>query len=432
MPLSQYISQGPPASLTPQDIAGLMEEIIGRVNNSEKVEPKALLAPDEATKKLVGEIIRQETRRALVQRGWQGMVSARQEGEIVRQVENRMLGLGFLEGLLPPARTDLAEIAINPDGSVWVWRKGSQNPERADVHPAPKEVDQVLQKILGPLNRRVSEAEPIVSAKLPRTPRLPSGARVNVVAPPIANGEWPAVNIRLYEPRPVPPEQLLAWGELNEEMLATLAEAIRGHLRIMIAGGTATGKTTLLSAIANFVPREERIILVEDPAEIFLDHPHVVSMEARPPSSEGKYGVTLGDLVTTAMRQTPRWLIVGEVRTGQAAVWLLRAQMSDHPGLSTIHADSPHAAVDTLCLLAMMDMNIRFEATKHLITRAIDLFVQVGFDPWRKRRVMRIAEVGPRLNGGDVWLEDIYRYDEDKAGPDKPVWVKIRGVSRRR
>jgi pilus assembly protein CpaF len=271
---------------------------------------------------------------------------------------------------------------------------------------------------------------------LPRSERLPAGARVNVVAPPVANGPYPIVNVRLYEEEPVSPDRLLGredWPpSLSEEMMDALAAAVQGHLRIMIAGGTATGKTTFLSAMASFIPKEERIVLAEDPAEVFIDHPHVVSMEGRPPSIEGKYGVGIGDLVTTAMRQTPRWLVVGEVRTGQAAVWLMRAQMSDHPGLSTIHADSPFAAVDTLGLLAQLDMGIRLEATKHLITRAIDLFVQVGYDRWGVRRCLRIAQVRAELHHGHVYLDDVFRYDEQASTRDHPVWQKVGEITRTR
>ena len=140
---------------------------------------------------------------------------------------------------------------------------------------------------------------------------------------------------------------------------------------------------------------------------------------------EGKFGVGLGQLVTTAMRQSPRWLVVGEVRTGDAAVWLLRAQMSDHPGLSTIHAHSPRAAVDTLCLLARLDLQIPYEATKNLITRAIDLAVQIGYDRWGVRRVTDIGRVEPTLKHGNVLITPIYGYQEESSTAQLPVWQQV-------
>ena len=418
-------------TLEPEMTQEVIDEVIGRVN--QEFSAGDILSPDADTIAHIKERIRLVTQGVLRKRRLDG-IGIHEEDGLVRAIENRMLGLGFLEELLPPARTDVSEIMINPDGSVWTLRKGAANPvQEESLHPTITEVTIVVDKILGALSRRVSEAEPIVAAKLPRTPRLPAGARVNVVAPPIANGNgYPVVNIRLYEDKPVTPEWLLKRGMMSREMMDFLGEQVRRHARVMIAGGTATGKTTTLSCIAGFIPKEERVVLAEDPAEVFIDHPHVVSMEGRPPTVEGRFGVSLGHLVTTAMRQSPRWLVVGEVRTGDAAVWLLRAQMSDHPGLSTIHADSPRAAVDTLCLLAQLDMGIRFEATKHLIARAIDFFVQIGFDRWGVRRVTRITQVAPELKHGNVYLEDIYRYDEAASTREEPVWVQVGQATRSR
>ena len=158
-----------------------------------------------------------------------------------------------------------------------------------------------------------------------------------------------------------------------------------------------------------------------------VEHPHVVSLEARPATTEGKYGVRVGDLVTTAMRMSPRWLVVGEVRHGDAAVWLMRAQMSDHPGMSTIHADDPKSAVETLCLLAMIDNDppVRYQATKTLIARSIDLFVQIGIDPWGVRRITRIGQVAPQLKAGEVWIDDLYLYRAEQSTREQPVWEEV-------
>jgi pilus assembly protein CpaF len=422
------------ATLDPEGIEAIISTVITRINA--EFSAAEILSPDVETEARIRERIRSVTQAVLRKEGLGG-INVREETQLVQRIEDQMLGLGFLERLLPPARVDLSEVMINQDGGIWVLPKGAANPVPADgVTPSVTEVRLVVDKILGAVSRRVSEAEPIVPAKLPRSPRLPAGARVNVVGPPVANGPYPIVNVRLYEEKPVSPDRLLGrenWPpSLSREMMDALAMAMREHLRVMIAGGTGTGKTTFLSATANFIPKEERIVLAEDPAEIFIDHPHVVSMEGRPPSIEGKYGVEIGDLVTTAMRQTPKWLVVGEVRTGQAAIWLMRAQMSDHPGLSTLHAQSPKDAVETLCLLAQVDMDIRREATKYLIARAIDLFVQLGYDRWGIRRCLRIAQVREELHHGDVYLDDVFCYDDEASTRDRPVWRQAGEITRTR
>ena len=197
----------------------------------------------------------------------------------------------------------------------------------------------------------------------------------------------------------------------------------------MIAGGTGTGKTTLLSALANFIPPEERILLIEDPAEIVLDHPQVVSLEARPPSLEGKYGMAMGELVNAAMRMTPKWLIVGEVRIGAAGAALFSAQMSDHPGLSTIHALSPKAAVSRLALLMHLDATTAQVGTltiKEMIAQALDLLVQIQYVNG-VRRITRVVEVAPDLRGGDVFLTDLWTFE-----PAAVAWQPVGHFSRER
>ena len=372
----------------------------------------------------IGERIAVVTRAELRRQNLVGSFTTEQEQALIQRIIHQSMGLGFLEDLLPPARSDLSEIMLNQDGSLWVMRRGERRCRRVDAQPAPAEVRLAIDKLLGPQAKSLSQANPVVSARLPRGVRLPAGARVNIVGLPIANGAYPIINIRLYEEKPVTVQQVLDWGMASPEIMDYLAGTITSNQgRIMISGGTATGKTTFLSCLCNTIDQDARIVLIEDPAEIFVQHPHVVSMEARPPSVEGKYGVSLGTLVTTAMRQSPEWLVVGEVRTGQAAVWLLRAQMSDHPGLSTIHAESPEAAVETLCLLALLDMDVRFEGTKRLIARAIRTIVQIGFDRHHLRRVLRVSRVDPELKQGDVVLRDAYRLDEERSSKAEPVWI---------
>jgi pilus assembly protein CpaF len=436
MMLDQYVTRQQAAPTLDTGVTSeIAAAVVARINS--EFSPDQVLTPDDGVREQIVERIRHWTQGELRQRGL-GAVDLRVEADLAQRIQHQMLGLGFLEPLL--RRDDVSEIMLNQDGSLWLMRKGQVNPTPvADVlpdytRPGVTEVRIVLDKLLGQVGRRVSEAEPIVAAKLPRSPRLPAGARVNVVIPPIANGPYPEMNVRLYEPKPVPVEQLLTWGEMDEEIATFLRQAVLSQLRIVVAGGTATGKTTLLSCLVGFIPPEQRIVFVEDPAEIFVEHPHVVSLEARPATTEGKYGVRVGDLVTTAMRMSPRWLVVGEVRHGDAAVWLMRAQMSDHPGMSTIHADDPKSAVETLCLLAMIDNDppVRYQATKTLIARSIDLFVQIGIDPWGVRRVTRIGQVAPQLKAGEVWIDDLYLYQTEQSTRENPVWEKVGELTRTR
>jgi len=297
---------------------------------------------------------------------------------IAREVIARVGGLGFLEPLL---RTDsnLSEVTLTPQGDVWV------------------------------LGRAVTEAAPSVDAKIPRQDGLAGGARVKIIHPVVAPGlGFPSVNIRLFEPKPVPPERMIEWNVAPPAVINGLVDLVSKALRILVIGGTASGKTTLLSALCYGIPKEARVVKIEDPEEIWLDHPHVVTLEARPVqvgSSIVPY--TLASAVDDAMRMSPKWLIVGEMRRGDAAAALFRAQMSDHPGLSTFHAEGPEAAVMRLNLLLYADVGIRAESAKEMFAQAIDLIVQVG---WLngKRAMLGVWEVDKALKAGNVQFQQLY------------------------
>ncbi|MBI5031906.1 MAG: CpaF family protein [Chloroflexi bacterium] len=383
--------------------------------------------PDPALKQQVETAARRALMRVLSEKRipYSGTV----EDRFVQSILNKLLGYGWLEVLLPPQR-DVIEIMVNQEGSLWVIPRGSSQPQRVlDVQPSPADVMLVIGKILGGANRRVTEAEPRMDARLPRTRRLPHGARIHVVIPQIAVGEYPILNIRLYEQEPIRPATLLSWGALSQEVFAFLTNAVKQKCRVMISGGTGTGKTTLLSALGNFIPAEARIVTIEDTVEIFIDRPHVVTLEARPPSMEGKYGVSMSDLVVDAMRMTPQWLIVGEIRTGSAASALFSAQMSDHPGLSTIHALSPEAALERLSLLMQIDpttTRIQPAAIKKLVTQALDLIVQLEYING-VRRVTRVTQVADTLQHGDVFLNDLWRFD-----PATTTWHQLADLTKTR
>jgi len=341
--------------------------------------------------------------------------------ELTTLVVSQVGGLGFINRLLPPVRNDLIEIAVNPDGSVWIWRKNARYFERTDLQPDIQEVWRAVDALLAPIGRTISEAEPQVTAKLPRFAGS-GGARVQVMHPIIAPGNgYPAISIRLFEPKPVPPEQIVRWQMTPQFVMDQLLEAVARGYRILIIGGTVSGKTTFLSALCNGIPRQARVIKVEDPEEIWLDHPHVVTLETRPvePGSSVR-PVHLKDLIDSSMRMAPTWLIVGEVRTGEAGLALFRAQMSDHPGLSTFHARSPEDAVTRMAVLLMSDSGLNLEAALLNFARSVDLVVQVG---WRDglRRVIGIWQTDGILNCQDgrsrVAFKPLYRLGDRDMQP---------------
>jgi pilus assembly protein CpaF len=331
---------------------------------------------------------------------------------LVQQVVARLGGLGFFHDLLPPQRKDLSEIAVTPDGGVWVLKKGAPRFERIEIHPTREEVWRGVEALLAPLGRAVNEATPSVDAKLPRGENF-SGARVKVLHPCIVPGEgYPSINIRLYEARPVTPEQLIAWGMAPEAVIRGLVEIVGRTARVLIIGGTATGKTTFLSGISAGIPREERVIKIEDPEEIWINHPHVVTIEARPaPPGSSIPSYTVKNGVDDALRMSPRWLIVGEVRTGDAAMSLFRAQMSDHPGLSTFHSEGPEETVFRLAVIMFADLQVQMPAARAIFAQAVDVVMQVGWAEG-KRALLGVWEVGRELKQGEVVFRRLYTHGD--------------------
>ncbi len=336
---------------------------------------------------------------------------------IARDIVARVGGLGFLEPLL---RTDsgLSEVTLTPQGDVWVLRKGAPSFEKLPNKPSITDAWRAVETLLAPLGRAVTEAAPSVDAKIPRQEGLAGGARVKIIHPVVAPGlGYPSVNVRLFEPKPVPPQQMIEWNVAPPAVINSLVDLVSKALRVLVVGGTASGKTTLLSALCHGIPKEARVVKIEDPEEIWLDHPHVVTLEARPVqvgSSIVPY--TLASAVDDAMRMSPRWLIVGEMRRGDAAAALFRAQMSDHPGLSTFHAEGPEAAVTRLNLLLYADVGIRAESAKEMFAQAIDLVVQVGWIGGT-RAMLGVWEVSKQLKAGNVQFQQLYAPGDQELRP---------------
>ncbi len=302
------------------------------------------------------------------------------EARIVRDT----IGLGPLEDLL--ADPAVEEVMVNGPERVYVERGGLI--EATDVRFADEdELRNAIERILAPLGRRIDELSPMVDA------RLGDGSRVNVVIPPLAV-DGPALSIRRFPARRPSPADLVEMGSLSAAQRDLLAGAVAGRRSVLVSGGTGSGKTTLLNALSSFVGAGERVVTIEDAAELRLQQPHVVRLESRPASVEGRGEVTVRDLLRNALRMRPDRIVIGEVR-GPEALDLLTALNTGHDGaLSTVHANSPADALARLETLALMaGLGLPHEAIAEQVQRGIDLVVHLVRDPEGGRRVGEIAEV---------------------------------------
>jgi len=345
---------------------------------------------------------------------------------LAAELGRRLMGLGFLDLLLPPARTDLSEICIYSSGLVQVMKKNSVRWETLpDLRPEPAEINRVLDRLLGPQNKSLNEANPTINAKLPATPHNPGGGRVKALHPVIAPpGRNPSINFRLFEQKPVLPEWILDRQMMSFEMMDLLQAAMEQGYRILITGGTRTGKTTLLSALCNFLPSAWRIVKIEDPEEIWIDRITVQTVEARPAAIGTEIQpYTLANAVDDALRMSPDYLILGEVRDGHAGLSLFRAMMTGHSGACTFHADSPREAIRRLTTVLGADAGVGPADAVQLIAEAVDLLVQIGIRD-EVRRVTVIANVAKELKHGDIGFNPIYRFD-DQSSADRLHWELV-------
>ncbi len=324
-----------------------------------------------------------------------GLLDDDARARLATRIAERSFGLGPLEPLLADPGVD--EVMVNGPGSVWVERGGRIEPTTA-TFAGESDLRHAIERILSPLGRRVDEAEPLCDA------RLPDGSRVNVVVPPLAL-DGSVLTIRRFRPRGFGPADLVANGTWVPPLRDLLESAVRARCNLLISGGTGSGKTTTLNALTEFIGANERIVTVEDAAELRLRHPHVVRLEARPASLEGRGEVTVRRLVRNALRMRPDRIVVGEVR-GAEALDMLSAMSSGHDGsLSTVHAGSPEEAlrrVETLALMA--GLGLPHEAVRDQVAGALDLVVHQARMADGSRRVVAVSEV-VRVAGGAATRE---------------------------
>ena len=318
------------------------------------------------------------------------------------QIVDEILGYGPLEPLLEDPTIN--EVMVNGPKKVYIERNGKI--ERTNIEFEDEDhLRRIIDRIVSPLGRRVDESSPMVNA------RLPDGSRVNAVIPPISL-IGPVLTIRKFAKTPLQVEDLIRFGTITPEAVEFLRACILARLNIIISGGTGSGKTTLLNVLSGFIPNDERIITIEDAAELQLRQEHVVTLEARPPNIEGKGQVTIRDLVINSLRMRPDRIIVGEVRGGEA-LDMLQAMNTGHDGsLTTCHSNSPRdtlARIETMCLMAGMELPLR--AIRQQIASAIDLIVHQERMRDGTRKVVSITEV-QGMEGDVIVLSDIFTFEQ--------------------
>ncbi len=353
--------------------------------------------------------------RALVDRE-AGLLDDGARARLAARVAERSFGLGPLEPLLADPTVD--EVMVNGPGQVWVERAGRIEPTGA-CFADEAGLRHAIERILAPLGRRVDEAEPLCDA------RLPDGSRVNVIVAPLAL-DGSVLTIRRFRPRGFGPDELVANGTWAAPLRDLLAQAVRARCNILISGGTGSGKTTTLNALTEFIGDGERIVTVEDAAELRLRHAHVVRLEARPASLEGRGEVTVRRLVRNALRMRPDRIVVGEVRGGEA-LDMLSAMSSGHDGsLSTVHAGSAEEAlrrVETLALMA--GLGLPHEAIREQVAGALDLVVHQARLAGGARAVVAVSEV-VRVAGG-VGSRELYALRDGRPTWRAPLGGELAG-----
>lgn len=336
------------------------------------------------------------------------IIPQKTEVDVVQAVVNRMVGLGPIEPYLNDPQ--VTEIMVNAPDEIFIEKGGELEPVKASFRDEAHILN-VIDRIVAPLGRRVDESTPFVDA------RLPDGSRVNAIIPPLALRS-PALTIRRFSADPFTLKRLVELDSINEQMAGFLQACIRARLNILISGGTGSGKTSTLNALARCIPERERLVTIEDTAELQLNAKNLVSLESRPPNIEGSGEVKIRTLVHNALRMRPDRIIVGEVR-GPEAFDMLQAMNTGHPGsLTTVHANSPPDAVRRLeSMVLMAGLDLPQSAIREQIASSLDLIVQQERLPGGKRKVVSIAEVlstqEEDWNSLRVTTEEVFRFERE-------------------
>ncbi|MGE8588390.1 MAG: CpaF family protein [Alcaligenes sp.] len=344
-------------------------------------------------------------------------VNEAESREVVQALTKELAGLGPLEDLLEDPAVE--DILINGFDNVFVSRGGVLSREKASFTDN-QHVLRIVRRILAPLGRRLDESVPMVDA------RLPDGGRLNVVIHPLAV-DGPMVSIRKFRKDPLKPDDLMRLGAFDESINRLLQAAVGSRCNILISGGTSSGKTSLLNALAFYIPKTERVVTVEDTAELALNHPHVVRLEARQAGYDGSGEITIRDLIRNSLRMRPDRVVVGEVR-GAEVIDMLQAMNTGHEGsMATIHANSPRECLYRIEMLAgFAGFQGSEDSLRRQIASALDFIIQIGRLPNGKRRILSITEV-TGMGDGVIAMQELYRHESYVAADDteQDRWVSL-------
>lgn len=347
--------------------------------------------------------------------------------QLVESLMSDIVGLGPLDSLLKD--DSISEIMVNGPNKIYIEQRGKLTLSGTtfidDEHAM-----RVLYRIVAPLGRRVDESSPMVDA------RLKDGSRVNAVIRPISL-IGPVITIRKFSKKPLGPEDLVRFGAISREMMDFLSASVRARINVVVSGGTGSGKTTLLNVLSSFIPEDERLITVENAAELQLQQDHVISLESRTANIEGKGEISINDLIINCLRMRPERIIVGECRGGETLA-MLQAMNTGHEGsMTTLHANTPRdaiARIETMCLMSGMDLPLK--AIREQVASAIELIVQQARLKDGSRRVMAISEV-TGMEGDLVVLQDIFVFEQTGldergkiVGSLRPTGVRPRFLDR--
>ena len=394
-------SAGGVSRLTGQDLVRLKKFLIENVSRSIEEEGVTTEQRDEFIKQHIEGIYNQANLK----------LPQDVRGMIFKEVLNELLGFGPIQPLLNDP--DITEVMVNGPKSVYVEKKGILQ-KSSVVFDDNNHVLQIIDRIILPLGRRVDADSPTVDA------RLPDGSRVNAVVPPVAI-DGPSITIRKFSKEKLGINALIDFGSITDKMAEFLRACVLAHLNIIISGGTGSGKTTLLNVLSSFIPENERIITIEDAAELQLQQDHVLRMETKPANVEGRGAVPIRELVRNSLRMRPDRIVVGEVRGGEA-LDMLQAMNTGHDGsLTTVHSNSPRDAIarlETLVLMAGMDLPLK--VVRQQIASAVDLIVQQSRLTDGSRKVTAVTEIAG-MEGDTVVLTDIFKFEQTGVTTDGKV-----------
>ncbi|TEB16849.1 putative conjugal transfer protein [Pelotomaculum sp. FP] len=352
----------------------------------------------------------------------EGMVLAQLEAEensiprldrlrIAKEISDDAIAFGPITSLLNDP--EVTEIMVNGPDKIYVEKEGKI--ELTDLFFRNSgHVMHIIEKIVSPLGRRIDESMPMVDA------RLPDGSRVNAIIPPLSL-KGPAITIRKFFKDPLTIDNLIDFGTITSQIAGFLEACVKSRLNILVSGGTGSGKTTTLNVLSSFIPNDERIVTIEDAAELQLRQEHVITLESRPPNIEGKGAITIRDLVRNALRMRPDRIVVGEVRSGEA-LDMLQAMNTGHDGsLTTGHANTPRdmlSRLETMVLMAGMELPVK--AIREQISSAVDLIIQQSRMKDGSRKITHLTEV-QGMEGDIIVLQDIYLYKQEGIDPEGKI-----------